>query len=139
MANRQLTPIVVTSKHLWKKRGTYIGRAANPQDAIFGNPFSHKDGTLAKFKVATVQEAIERYRDYMYDRYATDEYFRLAVNSLARMYLAGEEVILVCWCKTEQNPNAPCHGDILKEFVEQIAMLGIAEVYSAGEPDESYE
>ena len=122
---KNVKPIRVTSKSLHKGRGTYIGRASDPKFAVFGNPYSHKDGTLAQFKVDTLEESVLKYRRYMYDRYLTDEYFRLAINSLVRMYLAGEEIILVCWCKTKENPDALCHGDVIKEFVEQLALIGL--------------
>src|SRR5690348_9349173 len=38
----------------------YIGRPSK-----WGNPFSHKDGTLAEFKVATRDEAVSAYRDWI--------------------------------------------------------------------------
>jgi len=31
----------------------------------WGNPWSHKDGTLATFKVDTIEEAVENYRKWL--------------------------------------------------------------------------
>lgn len=75
----------------------YIGRPSK-----WGNPFSHKEKTLAKFKVATVEEAIEKYKEWI-----------LAQPDLimeAKKELTGK--ILGCWCR----PNR-CHGDVLSEIV----------------------
>lgn len=67
---------------------------------IWGNPYSHKDGTLAKFKVGTRQEAIKKYREYILDN----------PELLARLpELFGKT--LGCWC----HPKA-CHGDVLVEL-----------------------
>jgi hypothetical protein len=68
----------------------------------WGNPFTHKDGTMAKFKVATREEAIEKYREYILNN-------EELMSSLDE--LKGK--VLGCWCK----PKA-CHGDILVELIE---------------------
>jgi hypothetical protein len=117
--------IIVTSVPVWKGSGTYIGRTRRPKDGIFGNPFSHKDDTLAEYKVATVEEAIEKYRSWVRAMWVSDEYFHLALTSLVKDYLRGKEIVLVCWCKTANHPNAPCHGDVLKELIEQMAEFRI--------------
>jgi len=67
---------------------------------IWGNPYSHKEGTLAKFKVKTREESIEKYREYILDN----------PELLAKLSeLQGK--VLGCWCK----PQA-CHGDVLEEL-----------------------
>lgn len=71
----------------------------------WGNPFSHKHGTLAKYKVATRQEAIEAYRKWITE--GKGRYLLTHLHELAGMTLG-------CWCK----PHA-CHGDVLVEFVAQ--------------------
>ena len=79
----------------------YIGRPSP-----WGNPFSHKSGTLAKYQVATLEEAVRKYKDYI-----------LAYPELlakAKKELKGKT--LGCWCKTPKNPSALCHGDILLEI-----------------------
>lgn len=67
---------------------------------IWGNPYSHKDGTLAKFKVASRKEAIAKYREYLLDN----------PELLAKLpELQGK--VLGCWCKPKE-----CHGDVLIEL-----------------------
>ena len=76
----------------------YIGRPGK-----WGNPFSHKPGTLAEFEVDTIEDAIEAFRQYM-----------LAHPELiqeAKKELKGK--VLGCWCKP-----GPCHGDVLVELIE---------------------
>lgn len=77
----------------------YIGRPSK-----WGNPFSHRDGTIAKYRVATRKEALTRYEKYLLDSPELME-------SLHE--LKGK--VLVCWCK----PKA-CHGDILKKYVDKL-------------------
>lgn len=83
----------------------YIGRGIG---SFWGNPYSHKEGTLAKYKVDTVEEAIAKYREYVLS----------SPKMLDRLCeLKGK--VLGCWCKTKKNPNAPCHGDVLIELVNE--------------------
>ena len=79
----------------------YIGRPGP-----WGNPFSHKAGTLAKWKVATIEEALDKYRAWLLSQ--------PTLVARAKRELRGK--VLGCWCKTRNNPTAPCHGDILAEI-----------------------
>jgi hypothetical protein len=62
----------------------YIGRPSK-----WGNPFTHKDGTIAQYKVSSREEAVLKYEEWLM---AQPE----LVES-ARKELAGKD--LVCWCK----------------------------------------
>ena len=73
----------------------YIGRPSP-----FGNPFSHKENTLAEFKVDTREEAVEKYREW----FLSHDNYQEVLD-----YLRGKT--LGCWCK----PKA-CHGDVLVEL-----------------------
>lgn len=76
----------------------YIGRPSP-----WGNPFSHKAGTLAEFRVATREEAIERFRGW----------FLAQPDLVERCKKELRGKVLGCWCK----PKA-CHGDILAEIAD---------------------
>jgi len=76
----------------------YVGRPSP-----FGNPYSHKEGTLAKYRVASVEEAVEKYR-----KYAENNHVILSKLHL----LQGKR--LGCYCA----PNR-CHGEVLVELVEK--------------------
>lgn len=74
----------------------YIGRGSK-----WGNPFSHKHGTQAKYIVKTREEAIAKYREWILGQ----------PQLLADLEeLRGQR--LGCWCR----PKA-CHGDILLELL----------------------
>ena len=74
----------------------YIGRPSK-----FGNPFIiGKDGTR--------EEAIEKYKQYFYERIKTDSEFKQEVLKL-------EGKTLGCFCKP-----ATCHGDIIVSWLEDI-------------------
>lgn len=70
----------------------YIGRPSK-----WGNPFSHKNGTLAEFKVGSRDEAVEAYREWV----------KTQPDLLAVLgELRGK--VLGCWCAPKR-----CHGHIL--------------------------
>lgn len=78
--------------------GVYIGRPSK-----WGNPFSHKAGTLAAFRVDTRAEAVAAY-----ERWIMTQPQLLA--SLGE--LRGRR--LHCWCA----PLA-CHGDVLARMADE--------------------
>jgi Domain of unknown function (DUF4326) len=83
----------------------YIGRPS-----IYGNPFSHKPGTLARFRVADRAEALLRFREWFLSRPELIE--------RARRELRGR--VLGCWCKP-----SPCHGDVIAEIIDGLpAVIG---------------
>jgi len=89
----------------------YIGRGRCPQTglkSIWGNPFSHRDGTMAEYRVQTRQEAIERYEGYVRSR----------PDLIAALEgLRGK--VLGCWCHPK-----PCHGLVLIRLAEEYFGLG---------------
>jgi len=86
----------------WKaeKYDIFVGRPT-----VWGNPYTHRDGpTRAEIKVATVEEAIEKYEIWIRER--------PGLLLLARQVLRGK--VLGCWCKP-----GPCHGDVLARIAEE--------------------
>jgi len=79
----------------------YIGRPSK-----WGNPYSHKEGTLAEFRAKNRAEALEKYEKYLLEN-------ETLFNSLIE--LQGKT--LGCWCK----PNK-CHGDILVKWSNSIGI-----------------
>ena len=80
-----------------EKFDVYIGRPS-----IWGNPYSHKEGTLAEFKVSTRKEAIEKYRIYLLN----NPDLLLKIEELRGKTLG-------CWCKPKS-----CHGDVIIEVLQ---------------------
>jgi hypothetical protein len=99
----QITPVILTKVVHCKKEpyDIYIGRGKNCK---WGNPFSHKIGTLAKFKVETRQQSIEEY----------EKWIRQQPELMAALPELKDK-ILGCWCK----PQA-CHGDVLVKLVKEM-------------------
>jgi hypothetical protein len=79
----------------------YIGRPSK-----FGNMFSHKEGTLAKFKVASRKEAIKKFREYL---------LSLDKNELNTILNELKGKTLGCWCKPKL-----CHGDVYVELINNL-------------------
>lgn len=69
----------------------------------WGNPFTHKEGTRASVIVASREEAIEKYREYILNKPELLD----ALHELKGKTLG-------CWCK----PKA-CHGDVLVELIKE--------------------
>lgn len=77
----------------------YVGRGSP-----YGNPFTHlAGGTLAKYRVATREEAVTKYEEWLL---APEQ---AALLERARVELRGK--VLGCWC-------APylCHAEVLARY-----------------------
>jgi hypothetical protein len=72
----------------------------------WGNPFSHKQGTKARFIVGSREEAVNKYFEWLCDSEEGKALFRCIRSEL-------KDKILGCWCK----PLA-CHGDILRRIAD---------------------
>jgi Domain of unknown function (DUF4326) len=77
----------------------YIGRPSP-----FGNPYSHQDGTLARFRVRTRDEAIAAYEVWIQTQ-----------PDLLAMLPALRGKVLGCWCRPKK-----CHGDVLVRLIDQL-------------------
>jgi hypothetical protein len=77
----------------------YIGRPSK-----WGNPFTHKPGTLAQNVVETRELAVSSYRDWI-----------LKQPELLQSLPELKGKVLGCWCPA----NKACHGDVLIELVNQ--------------------
>lgn len=83
----------------------YIGRGSE-----WGNPFTHiKDkSTKAEYIVSSREESIECFRGYLLKKIIDDP------SCIERLkLLKGKR--LGCFCKPKS-----CHGDIIKEVVDQL-------------------
>ncbi len=80
----------------YQRFDVYVGRPSK-----WGNPFSHQAGTLARFKVATRDEAVERFREWFLSQ--------PELVAAARRELRGK--VLGCWCAP-----ARCHAEVLAEI-----------------------
>lgn len=115
-------PVKVVNRngHNQGGRSVYIGRSKLPngKPSLFGNPFSHKPSKFDVIMVPTVVDAVNAYRDYAYKRLQEDPEFFNALSFLAQESASGKTIYLACFCKTKDNPDAPCHGDVLKDIID---------------------
>lgn len=92
----------------------YIGRGHCPltgELGRWGNRFSHRASGYAVIRVASAEEAIERYRRWLWEEIKAD---RVDLAELASLH--GKR--LGCWCAPK-----PCHGEVL----ERAAMWALVE------------
>jgi len=80
----------------------YVGRGSK-----WGNPYSHKEGTLAEEVVRSRSEAIKNYEEYL-----------LSNEELMRSLPELKGKVLGCWCKPKS-----CHGDILLKYANGPSKL----------------
>lgn len=90
----------------------YVGRG---KGSIFGNPFTHKEGTQAQVVVGSREEAVQAFRDWLAGTaWQEVEPERRQAILDAIPTLKGK--VLGCWCKPEA-----CHGDVLAELANAEA------------------
>jgi len=90
------------------RTGKFHGTILSGRPGDYGNPWTHKASGLAEYSVATAEEAVQCFREYVQ---AHPE-----VVERIKRELKGK--VLGCWCKTAKNggQSAPCHGDVLLEI-----------------------
>ena len=79
-----------------EKYDVYIGRPGP-----WGNPFSFQKDTVARWKVASRSESIEKYRTWLWQEIKEE---RIDLAELASL----SDKTLGCWCAPKE-----CHGDVL--------------------------
>jgi hypothetical protein len=107
--NKRLVLNVVNKRSHKAQAGSvdvYCGRGS-----VLGNPFTHKEGTIAKFIVESRDEAVEAYRGYFKEQMESNSEFLSEMRRIYRIALKSE-VNLVCYC-------APlnCHCNVLRGFL----------------------
>ena len=95
-----MTPRVVHCKR--EEFDVYIGRGSR-----WGNPYSHKEGTLAEHVVGSRTEAIQKFEEYL----LSNEELMASLPDLKGKTLG-------CWCKPKS-----CHGDILLRYANGPSQL----------------
>ena len=95
-----MTPKVVHCKK--EEFDVYVGRGSK-----WGNPYSHKEGTLAEHVVGSRSEAIQKFEEYL-----------LSNEELMESLSELKGKTLGCWCKPKS-----CHGDILLRYANGPSQL----------------
>lgn len=108
--NLQLLQIKSMTKVVHCKKHSYdvlIDRSTK-----WGNPYSHKSGTKAKYIVVNKTEALKKYREWLPTQTEL-------MDSLPEL----KDKTLGCWCAsnvvlTAKDKPFICHGQILAELVD---------------------
>jgi hypothetical protein len=94
----------MTTEIDYKKVWPYVVHHSKPHDifiarpSIWGNPYSHKPSTLAKYKVESGEEALTKY----------EEMVRSDPEMMAKIKGELKDKVLGCYCVPRK-----CHGHIL--------------------------
>ena len=113
----QIKPFIKTNITLVNKKthiptdyDYYIGRPS-----ILGNPYSHKKDSIADIIVKNREIAIDSYRTYFYNKIEKNgKDFINELDKLLFFYKENKHINLVCWCYPKR-----CHGEIIKEYLEE--------------------
>lgn len=98
--------VVANKKHA--ACGEYVGRPSP-----LGNPYSHLPLTLAKYRVATRDEAIKAYRGWLEERIgAKDPRVCGELQRLAALARERGTLMLVCWCSPLR-----CHAEVVRDIL----------------------
>jgi hypothetical protein len=89
----------------------YVGRPSK-----WGSPFSYKEGTLAKYKVNTRLESIEKHKEWLL--YGEGQYLLEDIHEL-------KGKVLGCWC----DEKSRCHADILVELANNLDKKNLNEFF----------
>ena len=87
----------------------YIGRPSK-----FGNPFSHLPKSAADIKVASRDEAVDFYAEWVRGERVVEG---LPPPSLEEIRSELKGKVLGCWCHPQR-----CHGDVLVELANTPSM-----------------
>jgi hypothetical protein len=98
---------VVNIRDEYTDHAVYIGRKGKGKDGYFGNPFRLKRGASDKEREA----CLAQYREYFYDRLATDPEFKSRIDALQYKTLG-------CFCAPKL-----CHGDVIADYLNKIKPL----------------
>lgn len=86
----------------------YVGRG---RGSIWGNPYSHTEGTLARWKVSTREEAVLAYADWIQTQpQLLDQIPRLKGKTLA------------CFCRPKDGFRGRlfCHAQVLAALADNV-------------------
>lgn len=103
--------VYIVNLKFYKGPHEYCGRPS-----VLGNPYSHKPGTLAKFKVNSVDEAVESYDSYIRNEIENGNIE--IINELKRLRdIKNSEanLILGCWCF----PFTRCHCEVIESIISE--------------------
>ena len=101
--------ILVKNKRFYSGPGIYIGRPSP-----LGNPFSHLENTLAKFKVSSRKEAVSSYEEWIISKLYEHDSNNPQLIAFKKLQQTMQPFNLICWCA----PSS-CHGDILKKLLDE--------------------
>ena len=84
--------------------------------SCLANPYTHLpvQSTKALFQAKSRDEAIAKYSDYFDTQYGRNKEFTKVIDEIYEKYKQGETIYLECYCHP-----LPCHGDIIKEKLQQ--------------------
>ena len=107
--------ITVVNRRIYKGSHVfYIGRGSP-----LGNDYTHREGTTAKYVVASVEEAVKEFeKDLRQKIAAKDPVVCKELNKLYKYYKQHGELNLACYCKWKG--HEPCHGDVIKKVLEEV-------------------
>ena len=91
--------------------GTYVGRPS-----VFGNPFRSaehgREGAVGLYRARLVEETSK-----------VTSPLKRALETLLETLKAGGEVVLVCWCRLDQECHADCLIEHLTDRLEEAQRL----------------
>lgn len=117
MQRQEKTCVRVVSKRkgMFQKTGNEVVVDVDRTNKVLGNPFILKN----RYDDTERKDVIQKYRELIESDMAIYGPKFDAILRLTNIVISGNNLVLRCWCK-ELSREVPCHGDIIKEKIEEI-------------------
>lgn len=112
---RMCVRVVSKRKGMFRKRDNEIVVDIDRTNKVLGNPFILKN----RYDISERNSVILQYRELIESDIDISGPKFDAILDLTNIVLSGKNLALRCWCK-ENDKEVPCHGDIIKEKIEQF-------------------
>ena len=96
-------------------RSDYVGLAVYVgRPSPLANPYSHVPSRYAKWRVATRDEAVDKYREWLLEMLTMENDTSRAFRELVQVYRDFGALVLSCWCAPKK-----CHAEVIAELIRQ--------------------
>ena len=106
--------IEVVNRSGYNGESYYVGRPSP-----LGNPYTHVGSRHAEYRVATRDEAVDKYESWLKEKLGSDNEISREFWSLVEFYKDFGRLVLSCWCAPKR-----CHADVIARMIKEHVDAG---------------
>lgn len=102
------------------KRSSYPNTINVGRPSVLGNPYSHLPHAKNTTLTSSVEESVQRYKEWLSNKINTSITVCDALNHIILTGRKHGTVHLACWCKDETKPlpsDHVCHADVIRNVI----------------------